>query len=603
MILSFRLLNAIGLVGSLLLCGLVQVQVMGTAAAAVDTTRPYLAISSPSNGATITAASGKITVKGSATDAGSGIANVWIRLDREKFTAVTPKAPNDWSSWTASLAVSGGYHNITAKARDNSGNERWRTVTVEVQRAEDDIPRAIRTVTADSIGTLMAAISSARPGDHIVLRNGIYDNTSWLTSRGLKNMLVRGIDGTAEAPIVISAETIGGVEIRGPGGFRFDEVAHLIVRGFKFTHSQDNAGSSDDTAIQCDLCSNVRFTRNLFELNTSSRISAEWLSISSGQSDHNRIDHNSFKNKTTRGVFLLIFGKHTVVDHNYFYNHNYSGGNGGECIRIGNSENGLVDYYSRIEYNLFEKCNGDMEAISVKSSSNTFKANTFRYNEGSLTFRHGNNNIADGNFFLSGENGIRSYGHDHLIVNNYFGSLTGTGSLTPLVIGSGTVEEDLSRSNSEHSRSRNVVVAFNTFYNNQDTYLRIGEDFRSLAPVDITVAHNILAGNSGTLVAHDEGQEIAWSKNILYGSASKGNMPSSGYVSVNPQLTARAGGIYGISSNSPAIDKASSSSYSPVVTDMDGQPRSGMKDTGADEYSGAGIKSRPLSASGVGPAS
>ena len=177
-----------------------------------------------------------------------------------------------------------------------------------------------------------------------------------------------------------------------------------------------------------------------------------------------------------------------------------------------------------------------MEAVTVKSSSNTFKANTFRGNQGSLTFRHGNNNVADGNFFLDGKNGLRSYGHDHKIINNYFGGLSGTGSLAPLVIGSGTIEQDLNYSNSQHSRSKNVLVAFNTFYNNQNTYMRIGENFSPLPPQYITVDHNILVGSSGSLVNYDRGEYITWTKNILYGSASKGNMPTSGYTIVNPQL-------------------------------------------------------------------
>lgn len=587
-------------------------EIIQYAFAAQDATKPTLSIKSPSSGATISGSSSGATVivKGAAADSGSGISNVWVRIDFGSFMAVTPKAPNDWSEWTISTNIPLGSHDITAKAKDNSGNSRWKTITVDVQNQEssppsgdDGIPAPLRTVDVTSIDGLMNAIASAKPGDHIVLRDGTYDTTSWLDSHSAKNLLVKGIKGTSSDPIVITSQTIAGAEVKGAGGFRFNDVANLIIRGFKFTHSQDNAPFSDDTAIQCYLCDYVRFTRNQFELPTTANTSADWLSISADQSDHNRIDHNIFMNKKTKGVFVLIFGKYTTMDHNYFHNQSYSGGNGGECVRIGNSEHALESYYSKIEYNLFEMCNGDMEAISVKSSRNTFSANTFRGNDGSLTFRHGNNNVADGNFFLDGENGIRSYGHGHKIINNYFGGLTGSGSLTPLVIGSGTVEEDLTRSNSEHSRSRDVVVAFNTFYNNQGTYMRIGEDFRPLPPANVTVAHNILAGNTGTLVSYDAGEDIVWTKNILYGSANKGNMPASGYVSLNPELTSRASGIYGISSTSPAIDQASSSSYPYVITDMDGVNRSGMLDTGADEYSTADLQKDPLTSSDVGPGS
>ena len=73
-----------------------------------------------------------------------------------------------------------------------------------------------------------------------------------------------------------------------------------------------------------------------------------------------------------------------------------------------------------MEYNTFEHCDGDREAITIKASNNIIRYNTFRNNEGSLTFRHGNANTADGNIFIDGNNGISVNGHDHRIVNNNF---------------------------------------------------------------------------------------------------------------------------------------------------------------------------------------
>jgi poly(beta-D-mannuronate) lyase len=602
-------------IGGILVAFLIQPSMVRTAYGA-DTVIPSIAITSPVNGATINgqASGATVSITGFASDSGgSGLQNVWVRADYDRYYPVVPKAAGDWSTWSAQLTITTpGTHTLTAKATDKEGNNNWFSLTITVNlssSATNDIPAPLRTVSVNSIDTLMNAISAAKPGDRIVLKNGVYDNTNWLTSHSANNMLVRGIKGTATDPIVITPETIGGAEIKGKAGFRFYEVANLIIRGFKFTHSQDNAGYSDDAAIQCHLCDYVRFTRNEFTLTTATSRAAEWLSITSELSDHNRIDHNSFKNKSTKGVFLFIFGangdmaKYNTVDHNYFYNQFYSAGNGGECMRIGNSERGLKTAFTTVEYNLFERCNGDMEAVTVKASNNTFRGNTFRDNVGSLTFRHGNNNVADGNYFLNGQNGIRSYGHDHKIINNHFASLTGSGSLTPLVIGSGTIEEDLSYSNNAHSRSKNVLVAFNTFQNNQGTYMRIGEDFRTLPPQYITVAHNILVGSSGTLVYYDEGENMTWTKNILYGSASKGNMPTSGYTIVDPKLVLKSNNIYGLGSGSPAIDQASSTSYSVVKADIDGQTRSGMIDTGADEYSSGTVTNKPLVASNVGPSS
>jgi hypothetical protein len=46
---------------------------------------------------------------------------------------------------------------------------------------------------------------------------------------------------------------------------------------------------------------------------------------------------------------------------------------------------------------------------------------------------------------------------------------------------------------------------------------------------------------------------------------------------------------------------ANGSFYSFVTDDMDGQPRSGSRDIGADEFSGATILRRPLTTADVGP--
>jgi poly(beta-D-mannuronate) lyase len=582
---------------------------------ATDTTAPSVTITSPADGSMIAAGSQQalITVIGTSSDDLSGLAEVAVKFDDGRFEAATPNAAGDWSTWSLPITVTtAGTHTLVARVTDNAGYSNQDSISINVEMsapADVDIPPALRTVNVDSIDGMMNAISSAQPGDHIVVRNGIYDVGGWLDSHSANYLLVRAVHGTSSDPVVITAASVGQVEITGPAGFRFYDVSYVIVRGFKFAHSQDNSHYTDDMAIQCDRCDYVRFTRNTFELTTATNAPSDWLGITSDLSDHNRVDHNVFKNKGTQGVFLFIFGdngdmaKYNLVDHNYFYNQYYSAGNGGECMRIGNSERGLKNAYTTVEYNLFERCSGDVEAVTVKSSSNTFRGNTFRDNTGSLTFRHGNNNVADGNFFLDGKGGIRSYGHDHKIINNYFQGLSGTGSLISLVIGSGTVEEDLSYSNSMHSRSKNVLVAFNTFHDNQNTYMRIGENFRELPPQGITVAHNVLVGSSGTLVNFDEGESITWADNLLYGSASKGNMPAGGYAIVDPQLVQGSDGIYRLASTSPAIDLASTGSYPEVTTDLDGQVRSGAKDTGADEYSMAAINNGPLTAADVGPES
>jgi len=441
----------------------------------------------------------------------------------------------------------------------------------------DQIPSPLRTITVGTLSQLSAAISQAQPGDRIMVKDGVYSTTSAIQVSS---------KGTATNPVVITAETIGQVVISGSYGFKITGAQNVVIRGFELTHSQDTS----DSANRCSNCVNVRFTENTFALTSTSEKKSHWLSIDGTSSDV-RVDHNTFQSKRTEGVFLIIVGsngkmpQNTHVDHNLFRDHSYGGSNGGECVRIGHSSLGPVAANSILEYNTFERCNGDPEVVSVKSSKNTFRYNTFRENDGSLVFRHGSGHIADGNIFVDGPNGIRVYGANHVIINNYFANNPTSGSSIrdPLIIPKGTVLTDASTSNAGYAQAKNILVAHNTFINNKIGIV-IGAFSGSYLPDDITVANNILTSSSGKLVTVQSG-DVSFSKNILYptGSATVGNIPSSGYTKADPQLTWSSNGMFRPAATSPAIDAISSSEAYGVTRDIDDELRSGKFDIGADE--------------------
>ncbi len=455
---------------------------------------------------------------------------------------------------------------------------------------DEDVPSPLRIVAVTSLEALAGSIDSALPGDQIVVKNGMYATT---------DNIVVAAKGTAPHPIVVTAESVSGVKISGSHGFYLNGAQHVIIHGFELAHSQDNSAETDDMAMKCNDCDHVRFTRNTFALTTAyvgetddrsiDRYHSDWLGIS-GSGANNRIDHNIFHNKSTRGTFLLVLGEagrlvtDTVIDHNLFSNQTYPLGNGGECVRIGNSALGPSRANMVMEYNTFERCNGDWEAVTIKSSNNMIRHNTFENNQGSLTFRHGNANIADGNVFIGGNNGIRAYGHDHKIINNYFANNTVQVSslLGPIVIGVGTVLDDSSTSNAEYSQPRNILIVHNTITScNAGILIGYGEGSR--LPENITVANNIVTGTSGQLVEVLKG-DVTFKNNIFFpaGSAAIGNAPSNGYRNVDPQLIS-LGKITSPSELSPAVDAIPSSEAYGVTTDVGGQTRSGRFDIGADE--------------------
>ncbi len=131
------------------------------------------------------------------------------------------------------------------------------------------------TQTVDSIAALQAAINTAAYGDTITVKNGTYTTVAAISVKRV---------GTAENPITITAETIGGVEIAGTHGFHVTgSAAHVIIAGFKFTHASGKCSISAGT-------SNVRFTRNVFQCAGD----GPYLAVGG---DDAQIDYNEFRDK------------------------------------------------------------------------------------------------------------------------------------------------------------------------------------------------------------------------------------------------------------------------------------------------------------------
>jgi len=442
-----------------------------------------------------------------------------------------------------------------------------------------------------TLANLVTRINAANPGDQIILSNGVYTSTSYIS-------VTRS--GTATQPILITAQTIGGAQIIGaPGastsGFNLNGCDYVIIQGFYFTHTND-ANIGDYFRVESGS-SHCRITRNTFDFDPVQY----WCYV---KGDDTEVDHNIFRNKVQKGEYITLdgnfpdIGQRLWVHDNYFFNNQYAGSNGGENIRLGVGTYQLISSWAVVENNLFEKADGDPEAISVKSSDCVIRYNTITNSTGEISLRSQNRGRIEGNFILN-SGGIRFYGDDDLIFNNYL-----QGSLYGIVFGSGEVPQITDSENASsaglHAAAHRARLEFNTLVNCA-TYF--DEDSRGYIPTDFTVANNLLQGNSGTFVssAAAVGQtNFLWQTNIFWGSASYVGSPAGGYLHINPQLATNTAIPFHIAANSPATN-ASFAAIAEVVTDMDGQPRSGIADIGADEFSSATITRRPLTTNDVGP--
>ncbi|ADD43000.1 polysaccharide lyase 6 family protein [Stackebrandtia nassauensis] len=453
-----------------------------------------------------------------------------------------------------------------------------------IGQADEANPR--RVIDVGDSEQLAAAMSAAKAGDEIVLADGEY---------AIDGMT--GKHGTKDAPITVVAKNRGQAVIN-EGQLEVDKSSYVTFEGLTWTNS--------DT-LKLTSSNNVRLTRNVFRL--AEEESLKWVIIQGADSHHNRVDHNDFGEKHQLGNFVTIDGseteqsQHDRIDHNHFHDIGPRAENEMEAVRIGQSSISESSGNTIVENNLFENCDGDPEIVSVKSNDNIVRYNTFRSSQGALVQRHGNRGQLYGNFFLGegeeGSGGIRVYGQDHRIFDNYFQGLTGTGYDAALQLDGGDVDTDGSLDS--HFRVYRATVVHNTFVDNVSN-IEIGANYEH-APADSIVADNVVTGGEGKLF-----NELKTPKNHTYqgniawptGTATVGvDAPEDAIAVTDPRLT-DADGLYRLGENSPAID-AASATHEFVTDDMDGQDRDDKPDTGADERSTADVTRHPLSPGDVGP--
>jgi poly(beta-D-mannuronate) lyase len=376
---------------------------------------------------------------------------------------------------------------------------------------------AASTYQVASLADLQARINAAGPGDVIVLKDGVYTTTAPIA-----------IDrkGTEGKPIRIAAQTRGRVEIAGSHGF--DVVAgaaHVEIDGFHFTHA---AGT---THIRPGA-THVRFTRNIFEQTGD----GAYITIAG---DDTEIDRNELRNKRTVGNMIDVRGagsqvaQRVRIHHNYFHDFTSPGPgtNGAETIRFGLSGLSMSKGLGVIEHNLFVRCIGENEMLSIKSGSNIIQDNTLLDSPGAqLTLRHGNENIVRRNY-LRGTDGIRIFGDRNRVSDNYLEANTGA-----IQIGNGGAEVADGAPLTSHDRPDDTYITSNVLLNNKRNIFMTARD-KGLGAVRATIAHNIIQG--GGPAAHIEGPflEPIWRDNTVWDTPA-GLMPEEGFAKKKPAIKA-----------------------------------------------------------------
>jgi len=448
-----------------------------------------------------------------------------------------------------------------------------------------------------------AAVTASQPGDTIK----ITANISTALSMSAKN-------GQSGKPITVIAATRLGITLN---SITLTNCSYITVEGFKF--GPNTAG----VLTKVVNSTNIRITRNSYDHKD---ISASQSTIVCTQASADiEISHNYFDNKnigTVSGSYIKFqydapnITKRAWIHHNTFKNivpmpdgATFRGDSDRETIVTGiaSSQDIMTDHV--IEYNYFEDCDGENEIITVKTSRNIVRYNTFKNCLGSISVRFGTLTEIYGNFMFGvgasatmtdpnhETGGIRLYGSYHKVYNNYLQGLSGTTWRVPVLLDGGDTSD--SSGGDSHERLSYTEVTNNTIV---DCAGGIGFGINyTLAPLNCKVSNNIIANTKGALFTVTKQSNCTFEGNIAYvsGSATMGSTFTDAQVWNTNPLLALANGLYRISSGSPAINYAKGS-YSYVTTDMDGQARA-TTDTGADESSAASITKMPMTTSSTGP--
>ncbi len=451
-------------------------------------------------------------------------------------------------------------------------------------------PLAAEVVRVANAQQLQAAINGAGPGRQILLADGSYAGPFTIVDK----------NGLADAPITIQAEHRGRASIVGSGGLALSRSSYVVIHGLKFSNSA--------SALSLSASNHIRITRNRFAL-ASNGTPTKWIVLTGAGSDYNRIDRNEFGPRHDLGQMISIDGakdqvaQHTTVEANYFHDADAQAANGGETVRIGLSQMSMSDGHNIVQRNLFVNCDSDAEVVSVKSKSNIVRYNTFINNAAQVSARHGHANNFYGNFFLGDGSkpkvgGLRIYGNDQRIYNNYMEGLTDRA----IHLDGGDYDGGPNQTDppsgelASHWRVYRAQVMFNTIVNSNAGIAVGGREFQ---PRDSRIANNIVANRRGLLYEERAQSNTVFEGNIAFGSSVGGPVRDAAAIAVLDPRLYSVGGLQKLSAASPARG-AAIGSYALVTDDMDGQPRS-ARDSGADEYSDGPVLRRPLTPAEVGP--
>lgn len=407
------------------------------------------------------------------------------------------------------------------------------SATIDIPEADLKLDRAIR-IEVKNVDELHALRPS--PGDTVYLVDNQWEN-SQITLKG---------SGTADQPIVF--------RVADPKNTHFSEKSNLtidgkwiIADGFVFKDGFSTGKEVITFSKKSSHCTLVNSAILHYNPNNKD-IDYKWVSL---YGTHNTVANCEFTGKNHSGTTLVVWlaenPNHHIITRNYFGHRPELGTNGGETIRIGTSHWSMHTSSTLVTNNIFDNCDGEIEIISVKSCHNIIENNLFYECSGTLTLRHGNDNIIRNNFFIGNEKvnsgGIRVIGERHLVEGNYLHKLKGKSLRAALSIMNAVESPELNEYfQVQDAQIKNNIVIGCT----EGIVIGAGANTtRTVVPQNITIHDNIFQDVS-TVIKY-EAKPIGISIN---NNQTNTSISENGFLKLNDLLKVNEYGIY---TNMPAL--------------------------------------------------
>ncbi|ATP55779.1 alginate lyase [Pedobacter ginsengisoli] len=335
---------------------------------------------------------------------------------------------------------------------------------------------------------------SLKSGDKVIMLGELWKD---------QQLIFKG-KGTKEKPITLGVEFPGKTILSGNSTLVIDGT-WLIADGLSFTDGFIEHGDVIQFSPKSTWCRLTNTSVVNFN-NPNGKADYRWVSLNGF---NNRVDHCMLQGKNHQGVTLVVWltdkPNYHKIDHNYFGPRPELGRNGGETIRIGTSTWSFHDSYTIVEDNIFDHCDGELEAVSVKSCKNTIRNNLFYETRATLTLRHGNGSDVYGNYFIGnfreGTGGVRIIGEDHKVHDNYFYGLTGTGVSAAISVMAGLPNPVLT----SHWQVKNAIITNNKIVACKEPFA-VGAGYnpeRNLPALNTTFADNVIIPANAAIKWYD----------------------------------------------------------------------------------------------------